>query len=30
MINFDHVIKENRKEHNQYQSQIPDPRYRIL
>ena len=30
MINFDDVVKENIKEHNSNQPQIPDHRYRIL
>ena len=30
IINFDDVVKENRKEHNPNWSQIPDHPYRIL
>ena len=30
MINFDDVIKEERKEHYPNQPQIPDHRYRLL
>ena len=30
MINFDDVTKENIKEHNPNQPQIPDPLYKIL
>ena len=30
MINFDHVIKENIKEHNPNWPQIPDHSYTIL
>ena len=30
MINFDDIIKENKKKHNPNWSQIPDYRYSIL